>query len=299
MHVVVGGATGFLGRHLVEALREHGHTTTSLVRRAPEAEGESRWDPATGLLDAQVIEDADVVVNAAGSSLLGIPQTRSYARTLLESRVSPTQTLANAIAASHRKPAFLAQNGTARYGEHGAEPVAEDADSLADTMMGHVTRQWEDATRVARDAGARVCVLRTAPVLDRESLTLTILRRLFGLGLGGRLGSGEQYFPVVSLRDWIGAALHLAEHPDAGGPFNVCCPETPTNAEFTRALAAALHRPAFMHVPAPVIKLGTGPMAAELLTSVNLAPQALQDAGFEFRDRDVTEVLASGLAGRR
>jgi hypothetical protein len=299
MHVVVGGANGFLGRHLVEALRSRGHTTTSLVRREPTTDAESRWDPATGLLDAHLIEDADVVVNAAGSSLLGVPQTRSYARTLLESRVSPTRMLAEAIAASDRKPAFLAQNGTARYGDHGADPVTEETDGLADTLMGDVTRQWEEATRSAGEAGARVCVLRTAPVLDRESLTLRILRTLFGLALGGRLGSGQQYFPIVSLRDWLGAAMHLAEHPDAHGPFNVCCPRTPTNAEFTRALAQQLGRPAFLPVPAAVIKLGAGPMAPDLLGSVNLVPQALLDAGFEFRDQDATAVVASGLAGLR
>jgi uncharacterized protein (TIGR01777 family) len=299
MHVVVAGATGFLGQNLVEALRAHGHTTTSLVRRAPEVDAESRWDPSSGLLDAQVIEDADVVVNVAGSSLLGVPHTDSYARKLRESRISTTAFLSDAVAASDKKPAFLAQNGTARYGDHGSDRVTEDTDARSHTLMGGVTRDWEDAVASAEEAGARVCVLRTAPVLDRQAMPLTILRPLFRLGLGGRLGPGDQYFPLVSLRDWMRAACHLAESPDAAGPFNVCCPRTPTNAEFTRALARALGRPAVLPVPAAALRIGAGPLAPELLASVNLVPQALIDSGFEFRDHDVTDVLASGLAGRR
>lgn len=299
MHVVVGGASGFLGRHLVEALTAHDHTVTRLVRRDPAADDESRWDPASGRIDAQVIEDADVVVNAAGSPTVGNPHSKTWARNLRESRVSTTRTLAEAIAASDKRPAFLAGNAIAIYGDHGDAQVTEAGDSRGHTLMTEVTRAWEAAAQPAVDAGARVCFLRTAPVMDRESEPLRLLRRVFWLGLGGRIGNGRQYSPMVSLRDWLGGVVHLAEHPDASGPFNLCCPETPTNAGFTRALARAVGRPAFLPVPAPAIKLGAGPLAPELLGSVNLVPQALLDAGFEFRDPDVTSVIASGLAGLR
>ncbi|MGC4111626.1 MAG: TIGR01777 family oxidoreductase [Nocardioides sp.] len=298
MKVVVGGASGFLGRHLTEALRERGHEITSLVRREPEA-GESRWDPAEGVVDASVIEGADVVVNVAGSPTIGNPHSRRWARNLRESRVSTTRTLAEAIAASKRKPAFLAGNAVAIYGDHGDAQVTEDGDSRGHTLMTEVTRVWEAAAQPAVDAGARVCVLRTAPVLDRESEPLRTLRRLFWTGLGGRIGSGGQYFPVVSLRDWLGGVVHLAEHDDVRGAFNLCCPRTPTNAEFTRELARAVRRPAFLPVPSPLIRVGAGPLAPELLGSVNLVPRALLDAGYEFRDRDVTAVLAAGLAAQR
>jgi uncharacterized protein len=299
LHIVVGGATGFLGKNLVPALRARGHTTTSLVRREPQADAESRWDPSSGLLDAQVIEDADVVINVAGSPTIGNPHSKRWARNLRESRVTSTQVLADAIAASTTKPAFLAGNAVAIYGDHGDDEVTEAGDSRGHTLMVEVTRAWEAAAAPAMDAGARVCVLRTSPVMDRESEPLRTLRRVFRLGLGARIGNGRQYFPMVSLRDWIGGVVHLAEHPDAHGRFNLCCPRTPTNAEFTQALARAVSRPAFLPVPSAAIRIGAGPLAPELLGSMNLVPAALVDAGFEFGDRDVTDVIASGLTGRR
>jgi uncharacterized protein (TIGR01777 family) len=299
MHVLVGGASGFLGRHLVDALRERGHTTTSLVRREPTADDESRWDPASGTIDGRAVEAADVVVNVAGSPTIGIPYSRSWARNLRESRVTTTRTLAETIATSAKKPAFLAGNAIAVYGDHGEHPVTEHGDSRGHTLMGEVTRAWQAATQPASDAGARVCVLRTSPVMDRESEPLRMLSRIFRLGLGGKVGNGRQFFPLISLRDWLAAVTHLAEDADASGPVNLCCPHTPTNAEFTRALARAVGRPALLPIPSPAIRIGAGPLAPELLSSVNLVPQALLDAGFEFSDPDVAAVIASGLAGLR
>ena len=299
MHVVVAGASGFLGRHLVDALRERGHTTTSLVRRTPTADAESRWDPAAGNVPAQVIEDADLVVNVAGSPTLGNPHSARWARNLRESRVTTTRTLADAIAGSGKKPAFLAGNAIAIYGDHGDAQVTEAGDSRGHALMTEVTRAWEAAAQPAVAAGARVCVLRTAPVMDRESEPLRILSRLYRVGLGGRIGSGRQYFPMISLRDWLAGVVHVAEHPDVSGPVNLCCQETPTNAEFTRALARALGRPAFVPVPSLAVRVGAGKLAPELLGSVNLVPQALLDSGFEFRDPDAAAVVAAGLAGER
>jgi len=299
VHVVVGGGSGFLGRNLTEALRARGHTTTSLTRREPTTDSESQWDPAAGRVDGQVIEDADVVVNAAGSPTIGNPHSKRWARNLRESRVTSTRTLAEAIAGSTKKPAFLAGNAVAVYGDHGDAPVTEAGDSRGHTLMADVTRVWEAAAQPAIAASARVCVLRTSPVMDRESEPLRILRRLYRLGLGGRLGSGQQYFPMVSLRDWLAAVVFLAEHDTASGPVNICCPETPTNADFTRALAHAVGRPAFVPVPSPAIRITAGPLAPELLGSVNLIPQVLLDAGFEFRDRDAAAVVAAGLSGLR
>ena len=132
--------------------------------------------------------------------------------------------------------------------------------------------------------------------MDRRSEPLKQLRLLFRAGLGGKLGDGRQRMPMISLRDWVGATIHLAEHADASGPFNLCCPQTPTNAEFTEALAGQLHRPSFATVPRFALKVGAGRMAPELLGSLNVVPAALVASGYEFRDPDVDAVLKAGLS---
>jgi hypothetical protein len=213
--------------------------------------------------------------------------------------VTTTRVLAEAIAASDRKPAFLAGNGISYYGDHGdaGDPVLDEtADSRGDALLTSVSRGWQAAAEPAHDAGARLCVLRTAPVMDRRSAPLKQLRLLFLAGLGGRLGDGAQRMPMISLHDWVGAAVHLAEHDSASGSFNLCCPQTPTNAEFTEALAEQLHRPSFATVPAFALRTGAGRMAPELLGSLNVVPAALEASGFEFRDRDVSAVVRAGLS---
>lgn len=296
MQVAIGGASGFLGTHLSRELASRGHAVTRLVRRQATAADESRWDPASGEVDPQVIESADVVVNLAGAATAGNPHSQTWADNLRESRVRSTATLAAAVAASDRKPAFLAGNGISVYGDHGPEPLTETADARGDALLTQVSLAWEAAASPASAAGARVCILRTAPVMDSRSQPLKLLRLLFRLGLGGRLGDGAQYFPMISLRDWVGGVAYLAEHQDASGPFNLCCPETPTNAEFTRALGRAVGRPTLIPAPAFAIRVGAARMAPELLGSKNTVPQALIDAGYEFRHQDVTAVLAAGLA---
>jgi NAD dependent epimerase/dehydratase family enzyme len=131
--------------------------------------------------------------------------------------------------------------------------------------------------------------------MDRRGAPLKQLRLLFRLGLGGRLGDGKQHMAMISLRDWVDGVTHLAEHDTARGPVNLTCPEPPTNAEFTRALADAVHRPAFAVAPTKLLKVAAGQMAPELLGSLNVRPVTLERAGYRLRDRDVRAVLAAGL----
>ena len=295
MRVVVAGASGFLGRHLVETLRADGHDVVRLVRRSADAPDEAQWDPYSARLDPELIEAADCVVNLAGTPTAGNPHSRRWARDLRESRVTTTRVLAGAIAASARKPAFLAQNGISYYGDHGEEVLTEASDSRGDALLTLVTREWQQVTEPAALAGARVCVLRTAPVLDKHAAPLQQMILPFRLGLGVRLGNGHQRFAVISLRDWVGAAIFLATSTDAAGPFNLCCPETPTNADFTDALAEALGRRARLKAPASILRKAAGAMAPELLGSLNARPAALEAAGYHFRDPDIRTVLRSAL----
>lgn len=296
MQIVIAGASGFLGTHLSDELRRRGHLVTSLVRRPARRADESTWDPYAGSYDRAVIDAADVVVNLAGAPTLGNPHSKTWARKLRESRVTTTSVLARAVADADRSPAFLAGNAIAWYGDHGPEVITEESDSRGDSLLTDLTRWWQDATGPAVEAGSRVCVLRTTPVMDRRSAPLKQLRLLFRLGMGGRIGDGTQFMPMISLRDWVGAVAHLAEHDSVSGPVNLCCPETPTNGEFTAALARAVHRPALVPVPAAAVRLGAGPMAPEALGSLNVEPTVLESTGYVFEDRDVGAVLATGLA---
>jgi uncharacterized protein (TIGR01777 family) len=294
-NVVIAGASGFLGTHLSEELVARGHTVVALRRGRPSGPDDSTWDPYAGEYDAAVIEAADVVVNLAGAPTIGNPHSKKWARELRESRVTTTRVLAEAIAASDRKPAFLAGNAVAWYGDHGAAVVTEESDSRGDSLLTGVTREWQDAATPAVEAGARVCFLRTAPVIDKAAAPLKQLRILTRLGLAARLGSGQQHMAMVSLRDWTAGVAYLVEHDDVSGPMNLCCPGTPTNEEFTDALARALGRKAFLAVPTFAIEVGAGPLSPEALGSINLRPAALEDAGFRFRDRTVHEVIRAGL----
>ena len=294
--IVLAGGSGFLGTHLRSALTARGHTVTSLVRHPTSRSGEATWDPYAGTVSRGLVAEADVVINLAGSPTLGNPHSQRWARELRESRVTTTAVLSEAIAEAERPPAYLAGNGISYYGDHGDAVLTEVSDTRGHALLTRVTRDWQAATRPAEDAGSRVCILRTSPVMDRRSAPLQQLRLLFKAGLGGRLGSGRQYMAMSSLRDWVGAVTHLAEHPTASGPFNICLPEPPTNAEFTRALAAALRRPAFVLVPGPMLRVAAGQMAPELLGSLNVRPAALAGVGFEFLDPDVGAVLTTGLA---
>lgn len=298
MRFLLAGSSGFLGTHLREHLVGRGHDVVRLVRRSPGA-GELQWSPYDGQLDAAAVEAADVVVNLAGSPTLGNPHSKKWARELRQSRVTTTSVLAQAIGASERKPAFLAGNAIGFYGDHGDEPVTEATPSAGNTLLSQVAREWQQATQPAADSGARVCVLRTAVVLDVRSAPLKQQLLQFRAGAGGRLGPGTQYYPVVTVRDWLAAVTFLAEHDALSGPVNVCTPNPPTNAEFTRALAERVHRPAVLHVPAGVIRVTAGAMAAEVLNSVRGVPQALLDAGFTFEDPEIGAVLDTALNARR
>lgn len=295
MRFVIAGASGFLGQAWSRALTEQGHEVVRLVRRDPSSPGESRWDPSAGVVDQSVIDGADVVANLAGTSNLHFPWTESYKREFLASRVDTTRVLAEAIARSDRRPAFLAQSGISAYGDRGAEIVDEQTPTDAPTFMGDVVRRWEHAAEPAAAAGARVVLMRTAPVLDRRAGAMKVMLIPFRLGAGGAVGSGRQYFPTISLHDWLGAATYLATYDELAGAFNITGPDTSTNLEFTKELGKALHRPAVLKVPGLPLRLTVGPMAGEMLASMRLEPKRLLEAGYAFAHNDVTDRIRAAL----
>lgn len=296
MKYVLAGASGFLGRALARDLVADGHQVLRLVRRTPSTPDEIRWDPARGDLDPAALGDPDVLVNLAGANI-GRPWTPTYRLTIRESRVATTATLAAAASQLDRRPVLITQSGIGGYGTDLGDRILTEDSELGDGFLSDVVRLWEGALEPARAAGSRVAALRTGVVLDRGAPAFQLLSLPFRLGLGGRLGSGNQYFPVLSLTDWTRAVRHVAESDALSGPVNVTLPTPATNTEFTEALATALHRPSAIPVPAPLMKLALGEFAWELLGSKRALPTRLQSTGFTFHHPTITTAISAALAG--
>jgi uncharacterized protein (TIGR01777 family) len=266
-----------------------------LVRGEALSASESRWDPYSGHVDRELVESADVVGTLSGAPLAHWPWTASYKRTFTESRVATTRTLAEAVAASDRKPAFVAQNGIAGYGDRGDAPLTEESAFDADSFMGRVTRAWQEATTAAVESGARTVVMRSGVVLDRRGGAMKPLLPLFKAGLGGPVGDGSQYFSTISMPDWLRAATHLAVDDDASGVYNVSAPNATTNADFGKELGRMLHRPAVLKAPAWAIRRVVGDVSSELLNSTRVEPARLLEEGFVFEHPTLNERLAAAL----
>jgi len=249
------------------------------------------------MVDQQVIEDADVVVNLAGASFVRWPFTEKYKKEFADSRVLTTRTLADAIARAEHKPAFLAQNGTSVYGDRGDEVLTEDSPEGDDgAFLNGITKPWQAATQPAVDAGARVCIMRTSFVLDRRGGSFRPLAIMFRVGLGGPASHGTQYFSTISLNDWLRAVTFLAENDSCQGVYNLTGPNPTTNAEFVKELGRMVNRPTFLRIPAAPMRLVFPELAPELLSSVRAEPMRLQEAGFEFEQKNVNERLASAMS---
>ncbi|MEV0289683.1 MULTISPECIES: TIGR01777 family oxidoreductase [unclassified Kribbella] len=294
MKYVLAGASGFLGTALAHDLTADGHQVIRLVRRTAAKPDEVRWDPARGDLDPTALGDPDVLVNLAGANI-GRPWTPTYRKVLRESRVSTTSTLAAAAAQLDRRPVVITQSGVGGYGLDCGDRILTEDSELGDGFLAEVVRVWEGALEPARVAGSRVASLRTGVVLDRKAPAFQLLSLPFRLGLGGRLGPGTQYFPVVSLTDWLRAVRHVAEHDTISGPVNVTLPNPATNQEFTEALATALHRPAFFPIPAFLMKTVLGEFAWELLGSNRALPTRLQSTDFTFHHPTAPTAISAAL----
>lgn len=295
MRFVIAGASGFLGQALRDHLAREGHDVVRLVRGTSVSSHESSWDPYQGKVDQGVIDSADVVVNLAGAPIARWPWTAAYKRTLRDSRVATTRTLADAVASSPGKPVFLAQNGISGYGDRGDDVLTEDSSTPGRTVLGQVTLEWQEATEPAVDAGARVCVMRTSVVLDRRGSVLKPLLPLFRAGLGGPLGDGRQYFPTISLEDWLRAVTFLATNDQCRGVYNLSAPNPTTNEEFTKQLGRMLNRPTLVRAPAWPMRKVLGALSDELLNSVRVEPARLLDEGFVFGQPTLEERLASAM----
>lgn len=297
MLVAITGSSGLIGSALRQALTASGHRVLRIVRRAPSSSDEVQWDPTAGRLDPAALTGVDAVVNLAGAGIGDKRWSAERKRTLFDSRVRSTTLLAQAIASMDTPPGvLLSGSGVNYYGAHG-DRVLTERSQPGRSFLAELCVAWEAATAAAERAGIRVAHLRTGMVLaPGGGGALGKLLPIFKVGLGGPMGSGRQYWSWISLEDHVAAQLFLLDH-EVTGPVNLTSPNPVTNAEMTKALGRALHRPALLRVPAFGPKLVVGAeLAQELLfTSARIVPQALADAGYRFRHPDLADALRVAL----
>ena len=292
MRIAITGASGFIGSALVPALRADGHQVLRLVRRAAHAQDEVAWDPGTGWVDRARLAGVDAGIHLAGAGLAAHRWTAEYKRTIRDSRVDGTTAFSRALASLEPLPRVLvSSSGVGWYGDTGDVPVSEGAPP-ADDFLAQVCVEWEASTAAAEAAGIRVCHLRTGIVLSRRGGALARMLPIFRLGVGGRLGSGRQYWSFISLADQIGAIRHLLADEQVRGAVNATAPFPVRNAEFTKALGRAVRRPAVLPVPALALRIYLGEMASDVLGSQRVLPTVLPGTGYSFEHPDVDTALA-------
>ncbi|HEV2780753.1 MAG TPA: TIGR01777 family oxidoreductase [Actinophytocola sp.] len=289
MRVAVAGSSGLVGSALVPELRQAGHEVVRLVRRPPRAADEREWDPPAGRIDEGALDGVDAVVNLSGAGVGDRRWTHARKQVLLDSRIEPTEVLAGAVA-ERGIGVLVNASGVHFYGD-GGDRVLDEAAPRGRGFLSDLCRDWEAATQRARDAGSRVVLARFGHVLAGGGL-LGRLRPIFRLGLGGRLGRGDQYVPWIHRADHVAAIRFVLEHGSISGPVNLCAPHPVTNIELTRALSRALRRPAPWAVPRVALRVVVGELADEMLMSQRAVPKVLADNGFEFRYSKLEDALA-------
>ncbi len=284
MLVAVTGATGLIGSALTSSLAADGHEVIRFTRSPSPGRGAVRWDPAGGTIDSDALAKADAVVHLAGRSIGAIRWTPRVKREILASRVQGTRLLAEAMAGLPDGPRVLVcASAIGYYGDRGDEVLTEASPS-GQGFLAEVCRQWEAAADPARAAGVRTVHVRTGIVQARGGGALARQLPLFKLGLGGRLGSGRQWWSWVSLDDVIGIYRHALATGGASGALNATAPSPVTNAELTATVARVLGRPALLPVPRLGPRLALGEMADELLFfSARVHPAATESSGYTFR----------------
>ncbi len=293
MKIIIAGASGFVGKALVSALKKEGHTLYLLTRgpSQPEA-GKSHWDPEHGEIDRKILEGSDVWINLAGENIAGRRWTEKYKEKILNSRVKGTRLIAETAATLEKPPKVIINaSATGYYGDRGEEILTEES-APGKGFLANVCQQWEAALDPAEAQGIRVVKMRFGVVLGKEGGFLKQVTLPFKLCLGGVIGSGKQWMSWVALEDLVQAVLFVINEPSCQGVYNVVAPHPVTNKEFTTALGKTLHRPTIFPLPAGVARVVFGEMAdALMLSSTRVLPVRLERSGFIFRDPEIKHAL--------
>jgi uncharacterized protein (TIGR01777 family) len=292
MRVAVTGSTGFIGEAVVAELAAAGHEPVRVVRHnVPDHLSAIRWDPARGEIDSTGFADVDAVIHLAGEPIAARRWSQQQKAKIHDSRVLGTALVAETMASLERPRVLVSASAIGYYGDRADEVLTED--SAAGTgFLSDVCEDWEQATAPAEKAGARVVHARNGIVLSADGGSLAEQLPFFRFGLGGRFGSGRQWWSWISLDDAVAALLWLLD-TDISGPVNVVSPNPVSNAEYTRILGRVLRRPTLVPTPKPAVwvKLGRELTEALVYASTRVEPAALTAGGFEFSHPDLEPAL--------
>jgi uncharacterized protein (TIGR01777 family) len=305
MHVVIAGGSGFLGTRLTKALVARGDSVTILTRRPGSPEPgpvrEAVWQ-ADGTADASlvsIVEGADAVVNLAGAGIADRRWTTARKRLLKDSRILSTRSLVGGIEAASRKPGVVVQgSAVGYYGATVDDQVLDESAPPGRDFLGRLCVDWERESQAVADVGCRLVLLRTGLALADDDGALPVMKLPFLFFVGGPIASGRQYFPWIHIDDWVAMTLWAIDSESVSGPINGTAPTPVTNAEFSKALGRALHRPSWLPAPAFALRLIVGEFADEgLVRGQRVVPARAEQLGYAFRYAEVDAAL-SGIYGR-
>ena len=291
--VAVSGASGFVGSMLVPFLTTGGHTVKRLVRSQPTEDDEIYWDHRAGAIETEKLEGVDAVIHLAGENVFALRWTKSKKQRIMNSRAEGTRLISEALAHLDDPPeVFLSASAVGYYGDQGTDIITEDTPPRGTGFLTEVCEAWEDATTPAQEAGIRTAQLRTGIVLSPAGGALELMLPAFRMGLGGRVGAPDQYFPWIAMDDVIGGFYHALMTDTVKGPVNLTAPYPVRMEDYAETLAEVLSRPAFLNVPSAAVRTALGEMADEMiLKSARAVPEQLQDTGYEFLYPELDEAL--------
>lgn len=296
MRIAVTGASGLIGTALTGSLAADGHEIVTLVRRPPARPGEVRWDPAAGTVDTAGLAGVEAIVHLAGAGIGDRRWSDARKKELRDSRVLGTAAIARAAASLDTAPrVLLCGTAIGFYGDTG-DAYADEDSPAGEGFLADLCQEWEAAADPARAAGIRTVCGRTGLVVAKDGGAWGRLFPLYRAGLGGRLGSGRQFWSFIALHDEIAALRHALDTPSLSGPVNLTAPEPVTNREVTAAMGRVMHRPTLATVPAVALRLVLGEFAQDVLGSQRVRPKRLLESGFAFAFPEIDQAIGAALS---
>lgn len=284
MKILITGSSGLIGTSIISALSKKGFEFIRLVRKSSEFDNTILWDPESGKIDKALPDDASVIIHLCGQNLISKRWSKSFKKTIYDSRINSTQYLSKLINGMAKQPKLLiSASAVGYYGDHGDKLFTEN-ESHGTGFLADVCRDWENETTPIINMGVRVVLLRLGVVLSQNGGALKMMTPIFKLGLGDVLGDGSHYMSWIAIDDVVNIIEFIINNDSVSGPVNAVSPNPVTNKEFTKALGAVLSRPTLFPLPKFLANLVLGEIADELLlASARVAPEKLNTMGYAFK----------------